>query len=171
MYSNSNDWVKSIDTTRRATLDANGKITNPIGSIEPDVQFTHNTIGIYTESDSAPLHWFKAGTLLQGFPVPFGSAGFAEGEEFRVILRRYMVYRFTKFPNIGETKYLISFTPQWYIQDIHLQVWQYIGTNDGATLDSLAALSQQEIAQTVKLQSSVNKVQTSINKLIKLKNG
>lgn len=171
MYSGGNDWVKSIDTTRHATLDANGKITQAIGSIEPDVVFTQNTIGIFVDSDTAPTSWFKAGVLLQGFPVPFGSAGFAEGEEFRVILRRYMVYRFTKYPNIGETKYLISFTPQWYIQDVRLQVWQYIGTNQGATLDSLAALSQQDIAQTVKLQTSVNKLQTSVNKLIKLNNG
>ncbi|MEH2130130.1 MAG: hypothetical protein V7K86_05625 [Nostoc sp.] len=171
MYSGGNDWVRSIDVTRTATLDANGKITTTIGSIEPDVTFTQNTIGVLVESASANPNWFKAGTLFQGFPVPFGSAGFAEGEEFRVILRRYMIYRFTKYPDIGQTKYLISFTPQWYIKDVRLQIWQYIGTNQGATLDSLAALSQQEIAQTAKLQASVNKVQTSINKLIKLNNG
>ncbi|MEH1777690.1 MAG: hypothetical protein V7L26_00765 [Nostoc sp.] len=168
MYANGNDWVKSIDTVRKATLDANGKITQAIGSIEPDVTFTKNTIGIFVDSDTANLNWFKAGVLLQGFPVPFGEAGFAEGEEFRVILRRYMIYRFTKYPNIGQTKYLISFTPQWYIQDVRLQIWQYTGTNQGATLDSLAELNQQEIAQTTKLQTSVNKLQTSINKLIKL---
>ncbi|MEH1765800.1 MAG: hypothetical protein V7K76_26035 [Nostoc sp.] len=171
MYSGGNDWVKTIDLTRKATLDANGKITEAIGSIEPDIQFTQNTIGIYVESVTADPNWFLAGTIFQGFPVPFGSAGFAEGEEFRVILRRYMIYRFTKYPDIGETKYLLSFTPRWYIKDIHFQAWQYIGTNQGATLDSLAALGQQEVAQTVKLQSSVNKLQTSINKLIKANNG
>lgn len=159
MYNSGRDWVKSIDTVRNATLDANGKITQAIGSIEPDVVFTQNTIGIFVDSVSANLNWFKAGVLLQGFPVPFGTAGFAEGEEFRVILRRYMVHRFTIYPNIvGETKYLISFTPQWYIKDVRLQIWQYIGTNQGATLDSLSALSQQEIAQTTKLQTSINKL-------------
>ncbi|MHC5614107.1 MAG: hypothetical protein ACYTXA_24710 [Nostoc sp.] len=158
MYSLSSDWVKSVDINRRATLDANEKITEAIGSIEPDVTFTHNTIGVYVSSATASPNWFKAGTLLQGFPIAFGSAGYAEGEEFRVILYRYMVYRFTKFPDIGETKYLLSFTPQWYIKDVHLQIWQYTGTNQGATLDSLTALVNKEVGLTTKLQTSINKL-------------
>ena len=158
MYSSGNDWVKSVDVTRHATLDDKGKITLAIGSIEPDVTFTQNTIGVYVSSFTASPNWFKAGTMFQGFPIPFGSAGFAEGEEFRVILHRYMIYRFTKYPDIGQIRYLLSFTPQWYIRDVHLQVWQYTGTNQGATLDSLTALVNKEVGLTTKLQTSINKL-------------
>ncbi|MCW5316170.1 hypothetical protein GTQ43_20830 [Nostoc sp. KVJ3] len=159
-YGVSTDWRLMVDTSRRSALDTEGKQL-AIPPIEPDVLFTFNTIGIYVSSESAKPTWYRAGNLYQAQFVPFGSAGYAEADAFPVILNRYQIHRFTQLPDI-ETSYLISFTPQFYITDIRLQLWQYIGTNQGATLDSILGATQQGIQQT-------KKAQTSLNQLLKRK--
>lgn len=155
-YGVSTDWKLMVDTSRRSATDADGKPVS-IPPIEPDVLFTFNTIGIYVSSATAKPTWYRAGNLYQAQFVPFGSAGYAEADAFPVILNRYQIHRFTQLPSI-ETRYLISFTPQFYITDIRLQVWQYKGTNQGATLDSILASVQQGIQQTKNAQTSLNQL-------------
>jgi hypothetical protein len=161
MYTNSVDWIKRIDTTRQAVVNAKGVVTTPISAIEPDIVFTNNTLGLFAVSESANPSWYKAGNLFQAFLVPFGTAGYAQGDALPLILNRYQIHRFNQFPSI-QTQYVVSFQAQPYLKDIKLQVWEYVGVNQGATLDSLAALAQQEIAQ-------INKVNTSVHKLLNKK--
>ncbi|OYE02141.1 hypothetical protein [Nostoc sp. 'Peltigera membranacea cyanobiont' 232] len=155
-YGVSTDWKLMVDTSRRSATDANGGLIS-IPPIEPDVLFTFNTIGIYVSSATARPTWYRAGNLYQSQFVPFGSAGYAEADAFPAILNRYQIHRFTQLPDI-EVSYLISFTPQFYISDIRLQLWQYIGTNQGATLDNILTATQQGIQQTKKAQTSLNQL-------------
>ncbi|MEH1956824.1 hypothetical protein [Nostoc sp.] len=158
MYTISSEWIQRVNTSRNATVDSKGKITTPITAIEPDILFTHNTIAIYATSLKAPSNWYKAGNLYQAFFVPFGTAGHAQGESISVMLNRYTIHRFTVFPDTGDTKYVISFAPQTYLKDIKLQVWEYTGINQGATLDSLETLAKANLQRSAGLQTSINKL-------------
>lgn len=158
MYSKAIDWVKRIDLFERAEVDNNQKIIKPISAIQPEFLFTHNTIGFYLDSATAKDYWYRAGSIHQLFLVPFGNTGYAEGEKFFLTLKRYQIYRFNQFPNMGNTEYRISFVPEFYFQDIHLQVWEYGGVNQGSTLDSLAVSLNKQLANLAKLQTLVNKL-------------
>lgn len=130
-----------------------------IPAIEPDTVFTSSIIGIFAESPSAPSHWYAAGDFLQAYLVGFGSAGYAQGELIKVVLSRYQIYRFTKFP---VNDYLISFTPKHYLKDITLKVWEYVGSNQGTTLESLEAsvraTHQRVITEGVAIKSLIKKL-------------
>ncbi|MEH1799396.1 MAG: hypothetical protein V7L13_09535 [Nostoc sp.] len=156
MYSNSIDWKLVINQSRTAVVKVNK--SQPISAIEPDIVFTHNTIAIYATSITAKPNWYKAGNLYQAFTVPFGTAGAAQGESISVVLNRYTIHRFTVFPDMGDTKYVISFAPQTYLKDIKLQVWEYTGINQGATLDSLETLAKANLQRSAGLQTSINKL-------------
>ncbi|MEH2187179.1 MAG: hypothetical protein V7K64_13560 [Nostoc sp.] len=156
MYSNSIDWKLVVNQSRTAVVKINK--SQPISAIEPDIVFTHNTIAIYATSNTAKPNWYKAGNLYQAFPVPFGTAGAAQGESIGVVLNRYTIHRFTVFPDTGDTKYVISFAPQTYLKDIKLQVWEYTGINQGATLDSLETLAKANLQRSAGLQTSINKL-------------
>ncbi|WP_099073438.1 hypothetical protein [Nostoc linckia] len=129
MFEIASEWKLRVTEQRTAT-------DSPIPAIEPDVIFTSNTIGIFAESPSAPSHWYAAGDFLQAYLVGFGSSGYAQGELVKVVLSRYQMYRFTKFPL---NEYLISFVPKPYLKDVNLKVWEYVGENQGTTLESLEA--------------------------------
>jgi hypothetical protein len=138
MFEVATEWIQRVNQSRRATVDTNGKITASIQAIEPDVVFTKNTIGIYVTSASSPPNWYSAGDLLQAYLVGFGTAGYAQGEYIKVVLNRYHIHRFTKFPSIqGDSKYLISFVPKTYLKDVTIKVWEYAGENQGTTLEDL----------------------------------
>ncbi|MEH2195675.1 MAG: hypothetical protein V7K98_23955 [Nostoc sp.] len=157
MYSIGAEWLLRVNRTNNATF-ADGKITKAIDPIEPDVVFTHSTIGIYVVCPSGKETWYRAGDLYQAFTVPFGVAGAAQGESLRLVLNRYTIHRFTTFPSLEGNKYVISFSPMWYFPDVKIQIWEYVGTNQGATLDSLAASEKQQLQRTAALQTSVNKL-------------
>jgi hypothetical protein len=129
------DWTLRINDARYAY-----KISNPDGSedfvpikpIESDWVFTSPVIGVYIDSDSAPQNWYAAGDLYQALLVPFG-VGYAQGELYKPALRRYRVFKFSKF---NSESYLLSFTPRYYIHDISLKVWEFSG-DAGPSLNSL----------------------------------
>lgn len=158
MYTNSSEWVLKFNRQGAATINDKGNIETPILAIEPDVQFTKNTIGIYCTSESAPANWHAAGELYQAFLTGFGNAGFAQGESIRCILNRYVIHRFTVFPNIStDNKYLLSFSSKFWHKDISIKVWEYIGTNQGVTNEELDLGLKQINSQVIK-QSASTKV-------------
>ncbi|MEH1802143.1 MAG: hypothetical protein V7L13_23875 [Nostoc sp.] len=139
MFEIASEWKLRVSQQRSASVDED-RIQIPLLAIEPDIVFTSNIIGIYVTSPSAPSNWYAAGELFQAYLVGFGSAGYAQGELIKIILNRYHIHRFTTFPSIpGESKYLLSFTPKPYLKDISLSVWEYVGENQGTTLESLEA--------------------------------
>lgn len=157
MFSVASEWKLRVVEQRTATDKA------PIPAIEPDLIFTSNTIGIFAESPSAPSHWYAAGDFLQAYLVGFGTAGYAQGEFVKIVLGRYHIHRFTNFPSIpGKNEYLISFAPRPYLKDVNLKVWEYVGENQGATLDSLErsikATHQRLITEGVAIKSLIKKL-------------
>ncbi|WP_138500965.1 hypothetical protein [Nostoc sp. PA-18-2419] len=157
MYDIASEWKQIINVSRKAILDNNGKAL-PMQPIEPDVVLTHNTIAFILTSESANPNWYKAGYLYQAFFVPFGTAGAAQGEQIKVVLNRYTIHRFTTFPSVNENKYLLSYSPERYYKDVRLQVWEYIGTNQGATLDSLETLVKTDLQRSASIQALLNKL-------------
>ncbi|QKQ76458.1 hypothetical protein [Nostoc sp. TCL240-02] len=155
MYDIASEWKQVINVSRKAVKNVNGKYL-PIAPIEPDTVLTHNTIALYLTSESANPNWYKAGYLYQAFFIPFGTAGAAQGEQIKVILNRYMIHRFTTFPDI-ENKYVLSYSPESYYKDVKLQVWEYVGTNQGATLDSLQTTQKATLAKVNSIQQSLNR--------------
>jgi hypothetical protein len=138
-----------------------------IPAIEPDVIFTSNIIGIFATSSTARSNWYAAGDFLQAYLVGFGTAGYAQGELIKIVLNRYHIHRFTKFPSIpGESKYLISFAPKPYLKDISLKVWEYVGENQGTTLESLEvsvkATHQRVIAEGAAIKSLIKKLNSNL---------
>ncbi|WP_445628422.1 hypothetical protein [Nostoc sp. DSM 114167] len=156
MYDIASEWKQIVNVSRTAQIGDNGK-PRPIEPIEPDVVLTHNTIAIYLTSNTANPNWYKAGYLYQAFPVPFGTAGAAQGEQLRVILNRYIIHRFTTFPSVGDTKYLLSYSPESYYRDVKLQVWEYIGTSQGATLDTLEKQNKATLSKVTAIQQALNR--------------
>ncbi|HYX16482.1 MAG TPA: hypothetical protein VE944_19365 [Nostoc sp.] len=156
MYSIASEWKQVINTSRTAIVKA-GK-TLPIAAIEPDAVLTHNTIAVYITSTTANPKWYKAGNLYQAFFVPFGTAGAAQGEQLRIVLNRYIIYRFTTFPSLDGNKYVLSYVPESYFKDVKLQVWEYIGTSQGATLDSLDKTAKVVLAKSTSLSAQVAKL-------------
>ncbi|MBE9199083.1 MULTISPECIES: hypothetical protein [unclassified Nodularia (in: cyanobacteria)] len=167
MYNNSAEWFLKFDRAGNAKIDDKGNIEEPIQAIEPDVQFTKNTIGIYCSSTSARPNWYAAGELYQAFFVGFGDAGAAQGESIRCILNRHIIHRFTVFPGIStENKYVLSFTPKFWLKDITIQVWEYIGTNQGVTSEDLDLGIKQVNSQVLKQAQQIKTVLNEIEKKI-----
>jgi hypothetical protein len=156
MYTIASEWKQIINVSRKAVIKA-GKAL-PIAAIEPDTVLTHNTIALIITSTTANPAWYKAGNLYQAFFVPFGSAGAAQGEQLRITFNRYIIHRFTIFPATDENKYVLSYVPESYFKDVRLQVWEYVGTNQGATLDGLEALVQANLQRSAGIQTSINKL-------------
>lgn len=157
MFDIASEWKLRINQQRTTA-------TAPIPAIEPDIIFTSNIIGIFATSPSSPSNWYAAGDFLQIYLVGFGSAGYAQGELVKIVLNRYHIHRFSKFPSIlDENKYLISFVPKPYLKSINLKVWEYIGKNQGATMESLEAnikaTHQRVILEGVAIKSLVKKLQ------------
>ncbi|MEH2172199.1 hypothetical protein [Nostoc sp.] len=154
MFQLASEWKQIINEYR-----FNEKASIP--AIEPKINFTSNIIGIFATSPSSPSNWYSAGDFLQIYQVGFGTAGYAQGEFLRVTLNRYQVHRFNKLPS-DENKYLISFIPKFYLKDIDLKVWEYIG-NQGASLDSLEAsikaVHQRVISETASIKALLMKLQ------------
>ena len=163
MYDVASEW-KQVINVKRTAVQRDGKYL-PIGAIEPDVLLTHSTIGLIVTSDSANPNWYRAGSLFQAYLVPFGTAGAAQGERVRVTLNRYTIHRFTVFPSIESNQYVLSYVPENYFRDVRLQVWEYIGVNQGATLDSLQALQRQSLQRLAGIKTSINQLTAKINKL------
>lgn len=167
MFNIAIEWKLRITHQKSAKIDQTGKIISSITAIEPDIIFTSNIIGIYAASPSSPSNWYQAGDFLQAYLVGFGSAGYAQGELVKIVLNRYHIHRFTKFPSIpGNNKYLISFVPKPYLKDINLKVWEYVGENQGTTLESLEAsvkaTHQRVITEGVSIKSLMKKLQAKI---------
>lgn len=167
MFNLASEWKLKIIQQRSADVDQSGKITASIPAIEPDIIFTSNIIGIYATSPSSPSNWYQAGDFLQAYLVGFGIAGYAQGELVKIVLNRYHIHRFTKFPSIpDENKYLISFVPKPYLKDINLKVWEYVGENQGTTLESLEAsvkaTHQRVITEGIFIKALVRKLQGKI---------
>jgi hypothetical protein len=156
MYTIASEWKQVININRVASKD--GDRYRPIPAIEPDVVFTHNTIAFIVSSTTAKPNWYNGGDLFQAFLVPFGTAGAAQGEKVRVVFNRYIIHRFTTFPSTPDNQYVLSFSPPRYFRDVRLQVWQYIGENQGATLDSLETLAKAELQRSAGIQTSINKL-------------
>lgn len=159
MFEIASEW--KLRVSQQKTIVANQTF---ISAIEPDIIFTSNTIGIQITSPSAPNHWYAAGEFLQIYLVGFGTAGYAQGESIETVLNRHHIHRFTKFPVIpGKDKYLVSFVPKPYLKDITLKVWEYAGTNQGITLESLdasvKAIHQRVIVEGTAIKSLLKKIQ------------
>jgi hypothetical protein len=159
MYNLSTDWAERINISRQATFDDKNKIVVPIQPIESDAVFFNQTIGVYITSQSAKVTWKASGELYQALEVGFGTAGYALAESIRPTLNRYRMYRFDRFPFLpGETRYLLSFTPEDYLRDVRLQVWEYIGTNQGSTNESLQKSINAVHQRVINTQEILNKI-------------
>ncbi|WP_375501661.1 hypothetical protein [uncultured Nostoc sp.] len=128
MFKIASEWKLIVNEYR-----ANEKAFIP--AIEPGINFTSNIIGIFATSPSSPSSWYSAGDFLQLYQVGFGTHGYAQGEFLKIILNRYQIHKFNKISSI-ENKYLISFLPKFYLKNIDLKVWEYVG-DEGATLETL----------------------------------
>ncbi|HYW20320.1 MAG TPA: hypothetical protein VE956_13620 [Nodularia sp. (in: cyanobacteria)] len=145
-------------------LDVNGKIKTKIGVIEPNTQFFSRTIGVLISSQSANPNWYAAGELFQAYLVSFGSAGYAEGESIRTTLNRYRIYKFNEFPFIdGQTRYLLSFSPKYYLKDIRLEVWEYMGINTGVSNEDLESSVKQVQSRVIQEAASIKQLLNKIN--------
>lgn len=140
MFEIGNGWIKKFSLSRSAKLDEDGKIIDPIKPIEPDSIFTKPIVGIYASSSSAPRHWYAAGDLLQAYIVPFGSAGYAQGDLQKCVLWRHHIFNFSSLPYTSDTRYLLSFVPRYYLPDITISAWEYIGTNQPVSNNELKTL-------------------------------
>lgn len=168
MFDLSTQWQLKISTSRQAGKDTSGNY-QPIKAIEPDVIFLKPIIGVHIVSPSAPSNWYSAGELLQVFLVGFGK-GEAEGENHRIILNRYQIIRFTEFPFYsGQTKYLLSFAPRYYLRDIQIRIWEYQGTEQGVSPEDLQASLNNTKQQLLASQNSIKEIQNKI--LQKLEGG
>lgn len=156
MYSIASEWKQVINISRTAIVKAGKSL--PIAAIEPDIVLTHGTIAFIVTSQTAKPTWYKAGNLYQAFFVPFGTAGAAQGEQVRVTYNRYIIHRFTTFPSLEGNKYVLSYVPESYFKDVRLQVWEYIGTSQGATLDSLEKTAKATLAKTTSISTQVAKL-------------
>lgn len=163
MYNLSTDWVQRINVSRQATLDDKNKIAVPIQPIETDAVFFNQTIGVYVTSQSAKPTWTASGELYQALEVGFGAAGYALAESLRPTLNRYRIYRFSRFPFIpDESRFLLSFTPEEYLRDVRLQVWEYVGTNQGSSNESLQKSINAAHQRVINVQELVNKINKKI---------
>lgn len=154
MLKNASEWklvVNEYRTSREASLPA----------IEPGINFTSNIIGTFVTSSLAPSSWYTAGDFLQLYQTGFGAVGHAQAKSFKIILNRYQIHRFDNF-SFNESKYLISFVPKFYLQDINLKVWEYVG-HAGATLESLEsnvkAVHQRLISESVSVKLLLKRIE------------
>lgn len=166
MYSVADYWQLRVNENRVAKFD-DGKPL-PIEAIEPDVVFTKSTIGVLVTTTNGKQSWYKGGELLQVFEAGFSLKGFAQGEKIKLVLNRNHTHRFTIFPQLGaDSRYLISYVPPFYYPDVRIRVWEYVGVNQGATLDSLAQLQKQSIQKINGLRTSINALTKKVDKLSK----
>ncbi|MBW4425318.1 MAG: hypothetical protein KME50_12930 [Nostoc desertorum CM1-VF14] len=157
MFDIASEWKQIINEYR---IDEKASIP----AIEPRINFTSSIIGIFATSSTSPTTWYSAGELLQLYPVGFGASGYAQGDYLKIVLNRYQVHKFSKIP-FNSNKYLISFAPKFYLKDISLKVWEYVG-KEPPTLESLEtsikATHQRVIAESVAIKTLLNKIQNKI---------
>lgn len=153
MFQNASEWKLIVNEYR-----ANEKAFIP--AIEPGVNFTSNIIGIFATSSLSPVDWYSAGDFLQLHRVGFGTSGYAQGGFLKIILNRYQIHRFNKISS-NENSYLISFLPKFYLKNIDLKVWEYVG-NEGATLEvletSIKATHQRIVSEAAIIRSLLEKL-------------
>jgi len=166
MYALGSDWKLRIDEARTSKANQ-GELPN-IPAIEPDVVFTKNTIGFLVTTVNGKQRWYRGGELLQVFESAISPVGFSQGERIECVLNRNHAHRFTTFPQLGgDSRYLISYVPPPWYPDVRIRVWEYVGGNEGATLDSLAQLQKQTIQKINGLRTSVNALTKKVDKLSK----
>lgn len=90
--------------------------------------FVSQILSVYVTSLSAPSWWYAAGDFYQAFIVPFGDSGAAQGELTKLVLNRYTIINFQKFPM--DSPYLVSYSPKYYFKDVTLQVWEKVSTHN-----------------------------------------
>jgi hypothetical protein len=123
VFDNSADWVLRISESRQALLDDKGNIKTPVSPIEPNHIFTNQTVCVVVTSNSAPLHWYRGGDIYQSFKVPLGDDGYAAGQEFKIVLRRYQILTFNLYTE--QIGYYLSYLPPYYFKDVSLRVWEF----------------------------------------------
>jgi hypothetical protein len=158
MLKTASEWKLIVNESR-----ANDKGSIP--AIEPKINFTSSVIGIFATSSLSPADWYSAGDFLQLYQVGFGTSGYAQAGYFKVILNRYQIYKFNKILS-NENNYLISFLPKFYLKNINLKVWEYVGQQQETTLEdlkvSINSMHQRLISEATTIQFLINKLQTKM---------
>jgi len=123
--SNAENW-EDVYSTSQAITQLGPRSYVPLSEIQVPILLTKPILAVYCESPSAPPHWKRAGWLNQQIRVGITVGGGQEGNRqkgYLLLLKKIMVIEWEPFAEA----YQVSFTPQRYLDDISLRIWEYTG--------------------------------------------